>query len=276
MSNNFRRVDIQRYRKTYPYSRVTQTIQYLTNSNTVTASSSCPETGSWILITGTQQGAAPYDPGGYAATGTTFIPANGTFLCNFGTGAPAVFGYQDNFIRWTTRVLDVFPNFNMATDEIQIFMTGSVPTSTARHGITWGILDGGTSSISSNSGSMFNLNAQNGITQQVQIVGSGSIIQSRTVTGTFANGVMTSFFYGDKTGLNARTPMHSRSVTKLTNNTWIDGVSSTDEQGYSIQTASNLSFHWGFVHISSAAGATSLTASFYVRHIKSGSQPPFI
>lgn len=273
--SNFKRVDLQRLRKTYPYTRVTPTVQFLTNSNVVETCSSCPETGSWILITGTEQGAAPYDPGGYAATGTTFVPANGTFLCNFATGAPAVFGYQENFIRWTTKVIDVFPNINMATDIIQIFMTGSVPTSTARHGITWGILDGGTGSISSNSGSMMNLNAQNGVTQQLQIVGSGSTVQSRTVTGTFANGVMTSYFFGDKGGTSPRSPTHSRSLTKLTNNAWIDGITSTDEQGWAIQTASNLRFHWGFVHITAAAGATNLTGSFYVRLIKSGSQPPF-
>lgn len=278
-TTNLRKIDKHRFRKTYPFNRQAPQEIYLTSSNfldspTVVTSSVTVNTGTWDLVTGTEQGASPFDPSSLALTGTTFVPATGQFFCNFSSSAITIDGYHENMIRWTARVLDIYPNFNPRTDVIQMFVTASIPRSTARHGFAWGILDGGTGSISSQSGSMFNINGVNTNAMQFGVMASGTTTNTNNMTEI--QGGFTSMFFTEKTGQGSSTSIQARSLIKSSSGEWADGASATAESGLMVTSSLNWRFHFGFVHASTATGQTQMTASVYTKLIKSGSTPPFI
>lgn len=278
-TTNLRKIDKHRFRKTYPFSRQAPQEIFLTSSNfldsaIVVTESVSINTGTWDLVTGTDQGAVPFDPSGFALTGTTFVPATGQFLCNFSSSAVTIDGYHENMIRWSKRILDIYPNFNPRTDVIQMFVTASIPRSTARHGFAWGILDGGTGSIGFQSGSMFNINGVNTNAMQFGVMASGTTPNTNNLTEI--NAAFSNIFFTEKTGQGASTSLQARSLMRSSSGEWVDAVASTAESGLMVTSSAEWHFHFGFMHASTATGQTQLTASVYTKLIKSGAVPPFI
>lgn len=120
-------------------------------STASTGSDSSPavNTGSWQLLTGTEQGASPWDPGGFALSGTTFDSATGRFVFVVSSSATTIDGYRENQIRWTQPVVQLYPDFDHLTDTLDLIFTGSIETSPAQLGISIGILDRETASLAS-------------------------------------------------------------------------------------------------------------------------------
>lgn len=95
------------------------------------------------LLTSVDQGAEPLDPGALAQPGTAFDASTGTFTWNL-ADATIIDGYQENQVRWTRRVLDLYPQYDPDLDIIelalvidQLTLTAAVP----KWGIAFGVLD---------------------------------------------------------------------------------------------------------------------------------------
>lgn len=118
-----------------------------------------PSVAPWVLLTSTDQGAAPFDPAGYAGVGTAFDPVTGLFTIVEAGDVTQRQGYRSSLLRWTKRVTDLYPDFDPLTDILSLALTDvTIPkTGTAGYGMHLGIIDEPTATLASANGLAFGL-----------------------------------------------------------------------------------------------------------------------
>jgi hypothetical protein len=111
----------------------------------------------WVLLDSTEQGTAPFDPAGYAGVGTAFDPGTGLFTIVEAGDTTQRQGYRSSLLRWTARVVDLYPDFDPILDALDIALSDIVvpKTGTSGYGISCCLLDEPTGGVASANGAGF-------------------------------------------------------------------------------------------------------------------------
>lgn len=111
----------------------------------------------WTLLTSTDQGASPFDPGPFAGVGTTFDSSTGLFTIVEAGDTTTRQGYRSSLIRWTKRLTDLYADFNPLTDELDIALTDlTIPkTGNSGYGLHVALIDEPTASLAAADGAGF-------------------------------------------------------------------------------------------------------------------------
>lgn len=220
----------------------------------------------WHLLTSTDQGVSPFDPGGFTTTGTVFDPATGLFTWKMLGDTTVINGYRENQARWTRGITDLYPDFSPATDVIDLAMEPAIPLlplGTERYGLAFGILDATTAGIAGANGRQFaiwpsssTVHSQGGV-QDITFSPTNPISGGG---GTTAELCIARFFAFGDNELNA--------AWKIRNNTdvWVTGVAVTPLPISA--TAANWRIHVGSVHNNNVTGAPTMTAKIYHRRTR--------
>jgi len=115
----------------------------------------------WTLLQTTDQGTAPFDPGGFTTTGTGFNASTGEFTWVFPIGGVTqIDGFKESMARWTVSVSALYGDYDPSIDILDLAMRyDSVPLSATveKYGVAFGLFDRGTEDIPNLQGLMFGL-----------------------------------------------------------------------------------------------------------------------